>query len=141
MKQAGIRHVFFALCVGLALPALASVAFAGASADSIAGKVRVVPNPWCASDQAQHYAKRTGNSLFDVKNGYSRVLFVNLPNPCTIRIYTVDGDLVRTIENTAGSSTTWDLITESDQAVTTGIYVWTVDSAVGRDVGKLIIIR
>jgi len=79
MKQAGIRHVFFALCVGLALPALASAAFAGASADSIAGKVRVVPNPWCASDQAQHYAKRTGNSIFDVRECQGTLVYPEDP--------------------------------------------------------------
>lgn len=144
MKHAGIRHVFLALCAGFVLPALASADLARAGVDSVAGRVRVVPNPWCASKLSQQYNPgRKLNTVDDVKSGYSRMMFFNLPAPCTINIYTVDGDLIRTIDHpaTGGSSTPWDLITNSDQYAVTGIYVWVVESSVGRDVGKLIIIR
>jgi len=141
MRQTALRHILLALCAGLMLPALAAASLQAAAADSIAGKVRVVPNPWCGSKLSQQYAGPTGNSFNDIKNGFSRIMFFNVPSTCTIRIYTVDGDLIRTIENTGGGSVVWDMITDSDQAVTTGIYLWTVDSAVGRDVGKLIVIR
>ncbi len=35
----------------------------------------------------------------------------------------------------------WNLITRNTQAVKTGIYIWTVESRFGTDVGKLVIIK
>lgn len=56
--------------------------------------VRVVPNPFYVANQSQ-------KSSYDTK-----VNFTNLPRKCTIKIYTVSGDLVSTIEHNedAGSN-------------------------------------
>jgi hypothetical protein len=35
----------------------------------------------------------------------------------------------------------WDLVTRNTQAVTSGIYIWRVDSRLGSQVGKLVIIK
>jgi len=35
----------------------------------------------------------------------------------------------------------WDLITRNTQAVKTGIYIYTVESEFGTDVGKLVIVK
>ena len=140
----------FGLC--MALPSV-SLAQTVVKADTLNGKVRVVPNPWSASTASQQYAGRSGNPVSDSQSGYSRVLFVSIPSNCTIKIFTVDGNLVKTIEHestpgTNTTSTTWNMISDSDQYVVSGIYVFVVEttpenSSLGHqtEVGKMIIIR
>jgi hypothetical protein len=83
-----------------------------------------------------------------------RIWFVNLPHEATIRIYTLDGDLIRTIHHRwphpAGddvylsdysSRVGWDLITRNTQAVTSGIYLYRVDSPIGSQTGKIVIVK
>lgn len=71
------------------------------------------------------------------------IQFVNIPNPCTIRIYTVRGDLVKTITAGAdvGSIVSWDQVTDFGQFVKSGIYVYHLESPAGAKTGKLAIIR
>jgi hypothetical protein len=73
--------------------------------------------------------------------------FANLPDTCTIRIHTLDGDLVREIvhkmdpSDPNASHETWDLITRNTQLVVSGLYYWTVEAADGEtQIGKLVII-
>ncbi len=68
--------------------------------------------------------------------------FANLPPFCTIRIYTLDGDLVRTIEHDDGTShDCWDLITRNHQLVVSGLYYWTVTGPGGQtQIGKVAIV-
>ena len=76
-----------------------------------------------------------------------RITFYNLPDTCTIRIWTLDGDLVRMLRHaeTSGSADAsfeiWNVITRNGQKVTTGLYIWAVESRFGTDVGKLAVIR
>jgi hypothetical protein len=72
--------------------------------------------------------------------------FANLPHKCTIRIFTLDGDLVRQIEHDVppgdprAMHETWDLITRNTQAIVSGIYYYSVESAMGNQLGKIVII-
>ncbi|MFH1687506.1 MAG: hypothetical protein ABIE70_08300 [bacterium] len=75
------------------------------------------------------------------------VHFSNLPPKCSIKIFTLDGDLVREIEHdvdpVAGDAThdTWNLITRNTQLVVPGLYYWTVETPYGEtQIGKLVII-
>jgi len=76
-----------------------------------------------------------------------KVTFTNIPDTCTIRIWSLDGDLVRELNHRAdpiGSQATvaeWDLITRNTQAIKTGIYVYSIESRFGVDIGKLVIIK
>lgn len=92
--------------------------------------------------------------------------FANLPSQCTIRIYTLAGDLVyeadfngatyngsnaRGIYNPAndlpatlsGASFGWDLVTRRGQAAATGLYMWSVEDKSGgkTQVGKVLIVK
>jgi hypothetical protein len=76
-----------------------------------------------------------------------KVNFANLPPKCTIRIYTLDGDLVKQIDHNAvstdplASHEKWDLITRNTQLVVSGLYYWTVEDEQGNvQVGKLVIL-
>jgi len=72
--------------------------------------------------------------------------FINLPHKCTIRIFTIDGDLVREIKHDAApdapqaSHERWDLITRNTQAIVSGIYYYSVESDYGNQLGKIVII-
>lgn len=72
--------------------------------------------------------------------------FTNLPNKCTIRIFTIDGDLVREIDHNCNSEDPqcmhdqWDLITRNTQAAVSGIYYFSVESSFGNQIGKFVLI-
>lgn len=75
-----------------------------------------------------------------------RIHFTNLPPECTIRIFTIDGDMVRQIDHNCVTDSPecmhaeWDLITRNTQAVVSGIYYYSIESDRGSQVGKLVII-
>ena len=76
-----------------------------------------------------------------------KINFANLPNVCTIRIFSIDGDLIKEIDHNfpeGGPSSQhdeWNVISRNTQAVVTGIYLWQVESAMGEQIGKLVIIK
>ena len=87
-------------------------------ADNTAG-VRVVPNPFVLKAGDYNF---TGDG--------NKLLFVNLPPYCTLRIFTATGDLIKTIEHASGSADeSWDQVTESNQYLASGVYILQVDSA------------
>ena len=104
-------------------------------------KVFVAPNPYVYGD-----SRRT----FGSSNPYG-IEFRNLPEKATIRIYTLSGDRVRTIEHqpdARGSvfgSEPWDQRTDSGLLVAPGLYIYYVEPHVtgvsGTFTGKLMIIR
>jgi len=76
--------------------------------------------------------------------------FINLPSDCVIRIFTLNGDLIKTIVHKAtvgsvvgdaGGDEWWDLLTENRQLVASGVYIFHIDSKVGQQTGKFVIIR
>ncbi len=73
----------------------------------------------------------------------SSIVFTNLPAKCTIRIYTVSGELVRTLEhdNPNSGEHVWDQLTDSRQKTAAGIYLYTVESDVGNAKGTLLLIK
>nr|MBN2277042.1 hypothetical protein [candidate division Zixibacteria bacterium] len=72
--------------------------------------------------------------------------FSNLPAKCTIRIFSIDGDLVREIDHDVpaghpqSSHERWDLITRNTQPIVSGIYYYSVESESGNQIGKIVII-
>ncbi len=121
------------------------------SADRVVAEkldVVVFPNPY-----------RTDGGYFDagyerlegsvISEQYARrIHFANLPRKATIRIYTLDGDLVRELQHPSGaplqegeSMMSWDLITRNTQAAVSGIYLYSVESELGNQVGKFVIIK
>lgn len=101
----------------------------------------VVPNPYVYND-----ARRS----FGITDPY-RIEFRNLPERCTIRIYTIMGDLVRVLEHQPDArgdvfgSEAWDQKSTSGLLVAPGLYLYNIQSTTpGLDkklTGKLMIIR
>lgn len=100
--------------------------------------IRVVPNPYY------------GSSGYEESRTDARVRITNVPNKCTIRIYTMNGTLVRTIKRDAtgqediytGATTSgdqlkqakrvpyvdWDLKNQNNISVASGLYIFHIDA-------------
>jgi hypothetical protein len=93
-------------------------------------RIRAVPNPY--------YARSTYES-----NQFNRRLrFLNLPEVCTIRIFNLAGQLVRTLEKTDPSTSIlqWDLETRTGLPVGSGVFIYHVEvPGVGEYRGRLVI--
>lgn len=106
--------------------------------------IYVYPNP-ATRDALAEYQQLNPNG--DDPTGV-RVTFTNLPmSQNTIRIYTVSGDLVQTIEHdgTTGSGQVhWNLMSRNGQEVVSGVYLYAVQSVDDRFedfVGKFVVVR
>jgi len=95
--------------------------------------IRIVPNPYNIKAKNLQYGE----------SGPDRIMFYNLPPVCTIKIYTVRGDLIKTIEHTDTSGDeSWNSITESRQIVVSGVYVVYFETPNGESITKkLVVIR
>ena len=95
--------------------------------------IRVVPNPFHISARDFQY----GVSAPD------RLMFLNIPPICTIRIFTERGDLIKTIEHTDGTGDeAWNSITSSRQLIVSGLYIAHFEDPDGRStIRKFTVIR
>jgi len=84
-------------------------------------KIRVVPNPYLVSSL---YEPEFGELR---KEPLRQIQFINLPPECTIYIFTLDADRIKTIyhESTNGTEV-WDLRAESGREIAPGIYIYVV---------------
>jgi hypothetical protein len=73
-------------------------------------EIRVVPNPFSLAAQKIQYP-----------GDPNKIMFLNLPPECTIRIFSESGDLVKTIEHTKGSGDAgWGVLANEQQTSDTG---------------------
>ncbi len=102
--------------------------------------VKVVPNPYLVTNEWERHPD------------FRKLKFINLPNDCTIRIYTMAGELIRTLKhhetnvingsilNQQGGDEDWDLLSEAGQKPAPGIYIFHIQSAVGEQIGKFAVV-
>ncbi len=98
----------------------------------------VVPNPYVGS--ASFEAERFAIS----GRGERRIEFRALPAHCTIRIYTVRGELVQTLYHDGSTQgfVAWDLRSKDNLEVAPGLYIFHVDGGdAGKKIGKFAIIK
>ena len=69
------------------------------------------------------------------------VTFNRIPDDCTIRIYSLAGDLVKTLTSNGDGSETWDLLSSNGQQVASGMYIFHVESDYGEHIGRFAIIK
>jgi len=81
--------------------------------------IRVVPNPFNINAEALQYPGEP-----------DKIMFLDLPGYCTIKIYSESGDLVKTLYHTSGSGDeSWGVLltehstTDSGQLIVSGIYI------------------
>jgi len=94
-------------------------------------KISVYPNPYY------------GASILEKTMFESFVVFTNLPRRCTIRIFTVAGDLIRKIEKDDDSPfLRWDLRNDAGIPVASGIYIAYISVPdIGEKILKIVIFQ
>jgi len=99
--------------------------------------VYVVPNPYVAFGASESAGSRDGT------RDERRLEFRNLPEKCTIRIYTITGELVDTVEkNDQRDFVAWNVLTLESQATAYGVYIYHVDAPnVGTKIGRFAVIK
>ena len=133
------------------------VFFPGPLAKEKMDNIYVVPNPYLGS------SKFDGRRDYDTKGDKSkRLWFVNIPEQCKIRIYTLAGDLVDEIDHNGAYSEdvinrnkasyygiaasgihSWDLLSKHNQIIASGVYLFSVENKkTGKiKVGKFVVIK
>ena len=97
-------------------------------------QITVNPNPYVVS------------SAYNEDIYGNRLIFNNLPKQCTIKIYTITGEHVSTINhgdtNNLDGTNHWDLRNMNDDLVAPGLYIYTVEAgSLEPKIGKIVIIR
>ncbi len=98
--------------------------------------VRVVPNPYIVYNVAE---QARPNDRVD-----RHLRFTHLPATCTIKIYTLDGNLIKTIQHSSPGvgEEIWNLVTDENLEISFGVYLYTVATPSGqKKVGKFAVIR
>ncbi len=113
------------------------------SGEFVSREIYVIPNP-VTSESMDPWRLEPNNAD---PTGL-KCEFRNLPQcRCTVRIFTVSGDLVQTLyhDGSGGAGTLqWDLLSRNDQDVTSGVYIFAVDAPDGQfktTIGKFVVIR
>ena len=122
--------------------------------DDESTEIGVYPNPYY------------GNAMWDGQQERERkIYFFNLPEQCEVTVYTIAGDIVDKFTHDAksyngsdiqwfktfadgtqilaGGEHAWDLITKNDQAIATGLYLFTVKNTKSGFIkkGKFLVIK
>jgi len=95
-------------------------------------KIRVVPNPYVVSAE------------WEIDPNQPQIHFTNLPNECTISIFTMAGEKVAEIEHNSATNSTevWNMLNFNRQEIAYGLYLYVVETPNGaKKIGKFSIIR
>ncbi|MBI5475299.1 MAG: T9SS type A sorting domain-containing protein [Ignavibacteriales bacterium] len=106
-------------------------------------KVLVVPNPYKV-DEDYSYEMGGYEGRAKIWNENRRMIkFIHLPEKCKIRIYTMMGEIITTLEqeNSMNGELDWNMMSESNRTIASGVYIFTVESEYGTQIGKFVVIR
>jgi hypothetical protein len=93
-------------------------------------KIKVVPNPYFVRNE------------LDRDPNVAHLMLTHLPEICTIRLYTLAGNLIQKIEHTSGTGQEiWNALTRNDQIPASGVYIYHISSEFGEKVGRFAVIR
>ncbi|MCH8244882.1 MAG: hypothetical protein IH951_00580 [Bacteroidetes bacterium] len=101
--------------------------------------VYVVPNPYVATNEIE-----PRNPVTRSDRGDRRLYFANVPRRCTIRIYTVAGELVDILYHDStidDGKVFWNLRTKDNMNISYGLYIFHVESDEGSFIGKFAVIK
>ena len=114
-----------------------------------AGEVLVVPNPYRV-DQDYTFESGGWEGRSGVWDERKRVVkFIHLPVRCKIRIFSLAGDQIAELDHDdpVKGEIEWNLVSESNRALASGVYIFTVDALdaqggkIGSQIGKFVLIR
>jgi len=128
----------------------ATEVFAAGSAAEASGaepNAYVYPNPFRidANYRAKGYEGRGRDDLPEYRT--YKINFANIPSQCWIRIFSLDGDLIKELRHDQPNDSptarheTWDMVTRNRQLIVSGLYYWSIEADDGRtQIGKLVVI-
>jgi hypothetical protein len=121
----------------------------GFDAAAAPGKALVVPNPYRADNK---YPGGEGLPAFEGAhhgdNGL--VWFIHLPAKATIRVFSLAGDAIATIDHDDAARASrgqytgqeeWRIVSDSGLPLASGVYVFSVESDLGTQIGEFVILR
>jgi hypothetical protein len=101
--------------------------------------IRVVPNPYLAS------ALWENRNPYTTGRGPRSLHFTHLPAQCKIRIFTVNGELVKTINHNNlidDGTEDWNMLSKDNLSISYGVYIYHVDApGIGKTIGKFAVIK
>jgi hypothetical protein len=101
-------------------------------------KIAVVPNPYPGAASWEPLTNSVGR-------GERLIYFTHLPAVCTIRIYTISGNLVQTLYHNGtltDGQEPWNLISKDGMDISFGMYIYQVDApGLGTKIGRFAIIK
>ncbi|MCB0284002.1 MAG: hypothetical protein H6627_02155 [Calditrichae bacterium] len=114
--------------------------FSAAKAKTQLDDIYVVPNPYVAFSTIEPTTKIPGQ-----QRGERRIYFENLPPQCTIKIFNLSGNLVRTLHHDTSLESGreyWNLLSTDGFTVAYGVYIAHIDApGVGEKIVKFALIK
>lgn len=109
-------------------------------------RIAVVPNPYIVAAAWEPEILEPTMAQQAVGTEHDRKLdFIHLPQKCTIRIYTMSGELVRVIEHNStvfDGSESWNMLSKDNMEISYGIYIYHIDAPeIGTRIGKFAVIK
>jgi hypothetical protein len=108
--------------------------------ESLLDNIYVVPNPYVGASVLE-----PDNKLPSQNRGERRIYFENLPMRCTIRIFTLTGELVTTLEHDEGMDNGreyWNLLNRDGFSVAYGVYIAHIEApGIGEKLVKFALIK
>jgi len=102
-------------------------------------QIKVVPNPYIVANSWEPL------NPYSSGRGPRELHFIHLPMKCSIRIFSLTGQLVDTMEHNeafTNGTAIWDMQTKDDLDISYGIYLYHVDAGeLGQKIGKFAVIK
>ncbi|HOW28487.1 MAG TPA: T9SS type A sorting domain-containing protein [Elusimicrobiota bacterium] len=79
---------------------------------------------------------------FSPAKGHKNITFSNLPTAATIKILTVDGELVQELrKDDLSSNFQWDVTNKNGEPLASDVYFYVISSDEQKKTGKIVIVR
>jgi len=102
-------------------------------------KIKVVPNPYIVTNSWEP------ENPYANGRGERQLHFTHLPSKCTIHIFNVRGQLVKTIDHQAAlndGTEIWNMLSKDNLEISYGIYIFHIKAdGIGEKIGKFAIIK
>ncbi|NIM02600.1 DNRLRE domain-containing protein [bacterium] len=90
--------------------------------EPVSPAIKVYPNPFKPSE------------------GHTEITFTNLPSGASVKIFHIEGRIIETLEEAAGEAK-WNVKDSGGDKISSGLYLYRVESSKGNKTGKVVIIR
>jgi hypothetical protein len=101
--------------------------------------IRVVPNPYIVTNQWEP------RNTYSNGRGERQLHFTHLPAKCTIKIFNLRGQLVKTLYHDSpleNGTEIWNMLSKDNLEISYGVYIYHIDAVnVGEKIGKFFVLK